>query len=453
MKKGTVLIVNDNYAILLDLNLLLQPHFKVVKTIENPNLILSLPILKDIDVVLLDMNFTQGINSGDEGLYWFQKIHEIMPNISVVMMTTYENVEFAIKALKKGATDFVLKPWENKKLIATVKCAHKLSVSKKEVITLKESEKNLKNIINTSNTDSIIGESYTFKTVLKMVEKVAITDATILITGENGTGKGLLAKKIHELSNQKKNLLIPVDLASIPENLLESELFGHKKGASTEAFEDRKGKFQIANDGTLFLDEIGNTPIQLQDKLLQVLQNRTITKVGENIQTPINIRLICATTCNLEKMVAKNTFREGLLHRINTVHIDLPALRNRKEDIALLTDHYVKIFAKKYHKTGIKIHKSAIEKLEKYSWPGNIRELKHTIERIVILSEDMQITSNNIFFKDKKSNYFKDNITLNEMEKNMIHNAIDKHNGNMSAAAIQLGVTRQTLYNKTKKHL
>lgn len=453
MKKGTLLIVDDNSTILVALKLLLQPHFKVVKTIENPNLILSLPILKNVDVILLDMNFTRGINSGNEGLYWFQRIHEITPNTSVVMMTAYGDVELVVKTLKKGATDFVLKPWDNKKLLATVKSAYKLSVSNKEVSTLKESEKNLKNIINTSNTDPIIGESNTFKAVLKMVEKVANTDANILITGENGTGKGLVAKKIHELSNQKNNLLIPVDLGSIPESLFESELFGHKKGAFTDAFEDRNGKFQIANEGTLFLDEIGNTPIQLQAKLLQVLQNRTVTKVGENIQTPINIRLICATNCNLEQMVAENTFREDLLYRINTIHIDLPALRNRKEDIALLTEYYVKIFAKKYNKPSLKIHKSALQKLEKHSWPGNIRELKHTIERIVILSDNMQITSNDIFFKDKKSNYFKDNVTLDEMEKNMILNAIDKHSGNMSAAAKQLGVTRQTLYNKTKKHL
>lgn len=453
MKKGSVLIVDDNATILVALKLVLQPHFKLVRTLENPNLILSLPNLKEVDVVLLDMNFTRGINSGNEGLYWFQRIHEITPNTSIVMMTAYGDVELVVKTLKKGATDFVLKPWDNKKLLATVESAYKLSTSNKEVNTLKENEKHLKSIINTSNSDPIIGESVAFKAVLKMVEKVAETDANILITGENGTGKGLIAKRIHELSNRKSNLLIPVDLGSIPESLFESELFGHKKGAFTDAFEDRNGKFQIANEGTLFLDEIGNTPIQLQAKLLQVLQNRTVTKVGENTQSPINIRLICATNCNLEQMVTENTFREDLLYRINTIHIELPALRDRKEDIALLTAYYVKIFAKKYNKTQIKIHKSAIQKLEKHAWPGNIRELKHTIERIVILSENMQITSNDIFFKNKKTTSFKEDITLDEMEKNMILNAIDKHNGNMSAAAKQLGVTRQTLYNKTKKHL
>jgi DNA-binding NtrC family response regulator len=453
MKEGSILIVDDNPTILIALELLLQPQFKTVKTLENPNLILSLPNLKEIDVVLLDMNFIKGINTGNEGLYWFQRIHEITPNTSVVMMTAYGDVELVVKTLKKGATDFVLKPWDNKKLLATVKSAYKLSASNKEINTLKEKEKNLKNIINTPNSEVIIGESEAFKAVLNVVEKVAKTDANILITGENGTGKEVIAKKIHELSNRKNNLLISVDLGSVPESLFESELFGHKKGAFTDAFEERVGKFEIANEGTLFLDEIGNTPIQLQAKLLQTLQNRKITKVGENREKAIDIRLICATNNNLEQMVVESTFREDLLYRINTIHIDLPPLRNRIEDIELLTKHYIRIFSKKYNKPNIKIHKSAIQKLEKHSWPGNIRELKHTVERIIILSENMQITSNDIFFKNKKSINFKENITLDEMEKDMILNALDTHSGNMSAAAKQLGVTRQTLYNKTKKHL
>jgi DNA-binding NtrC family response regulator len=453
MKKGSILIVDDNPTILVALELLLQPHFKTIKTLENPNLILSFPNLKEIDVVLLDMNFTKGINTGNEGLYWFQRIHEITPNTSVVMMTAYGDVELVVKTLKKGATDFILKPWDNKKLLATVESAYKLSTSNKKVNLLKENEKNLKNIINAPNSETIIGESEAFKEVLSIVEKVAKTDANILITGENGTGKEVIAKRIHELSNRKNNLLISVDLGSVPESLFESELFGHKKGAFTDALEERVGKFEIANEGTLFLDEIGNTPIQLQAKLLQTLQNRKITKIGENREKSIDIRLICATNNNLEQMVVENTFREDLLYRINTIHIELPPLRNRLEDIELLTKYYIKVFSKKYNKPTIKIHKSAIQKLEKHTWPGNIRELKHTVERIVILSENMQITSNDIFFKNKKNNNFKENITLDEMEKNMILNALDKHNGNMSAAAKQLGVTRQTLYNKTKKHL
>lgn len=453
MKKGSILIVDDNSTILVALELLLQPHFKTIKTLENPNLILSLPNLKEIDVVLLDMNFTKGINTGNEGLYWFQRIHEITPNTSVVMMTAYGGVELVVKTLKKGATDFILKPWDNKKLLATVESAYKLSASNKKVNLLKENEKNLKNIINAPNSEAIIGESKAFKDVLTIVEKVAKTDANILITGENGTGKEVIAKRIHELSNRKNNLLISVDLGSVPESLFESELFGHKKGAFTDALEERIGKFEIANEGTLFLDEIGNTPIQLQAKLLQTLQNRKITKIGENIEKPIDIRLICATNNNLEQMVLENTFREDLLYRINTIHIELPPLRNRLEDIELLTKYYIKVFSKKYNKPTIKIHKSAIQKLEKHTWPGNIRELKHTVERIVILSENMQITSNDIFFKNKKNMNFKENITLDEMEKNMILSALDKHSGNMSAAAKQLGVTRQTLYNKTKKHL
>ena len=405
------------------------------------------------DLILLDMNFTKGINTGNEGLYWFQRIHEITPNTSVVMMTAYGDVELVVKTLKKGATDFVLKPWDNKKLIATVKSAYKLSTSNKEVNSLKEKEKNLKNIINTPNSEAIIGESPAFKEVLAIVEKVAKTDATILITGENGTGKEVIAKKIHQLSSRNNNLLISVDLGAVPESLFESELFGHKKGAFTDAIEDRIGKFEIANEGTLFLDEIGNTPIQLQAKLLQTLQSRKITRVGENIEKPIDIRLICATNSNLENRVAEQTFREDLLYRINTIHIELPPLRNRVADIELLTKHYVAIFSKKYSKPAIKIHKSAIQKLKKHTWPGNIRELKHTIERIVILSDDHQITSNDILFKNKKNVNYKEDITLDEMEKNMIENALNLHNGNMSAAAKQLGITRQTLYNKTKKHL
>ncbi|GGG94062.1 sigma-54-dependent Fis family transcriptional regulator [Polaribacter pacificus] len=453
MKKGTVLIVDDNTTILVALKLLLQPHFKSVKTIENPNLLLSFPNLKEVDVLLLDMNFTKGTNTGNEGLYWFQRIHELAPNTSVVMMTAYGDVELVVKTLKKGATDFVLKPWDNKKLLATVQSAYQLSRSNKEVNSLKENEKNLKSLINAPNTDAIIGQSSAFKAVMSMVEKVAKTDANILITGENGTGKEIIAKKIQALSTRKNNLLISVDLGAIPESLFESELFGHKKGAYTDAIEDRVGKFEIANKGTLFLDEIGNTPIQLQSKLLQVLQNRTITKVGENKQIPIDIRLICATNCNLEQMVADGSFREDLLYRINTIHIELPALRDRKEDIALLTKHYLALFAKKYNKPNIKIHASALQKLEKHTWPGNIRELKHTVERIVILTESMQITSNDIFFKNSKNTRFKEDVTLDEMEKNMIINALEKHDGNMSTAAKQLGITRQTLYNKTKKHL
>ncbi|MGE0077360.1 MAG: sigma-54-dependent transcriptional regulator [Bacteroidales bacterium] len=451
MIKGNILIVDDNKSILSALEILLSSEFESVTSISNPELLTAELKKNDYNLILLDMNFKAGINTGNEGIYWLNRIKETNPQISVVMITAFGDIELAVKALKAGATDFILKPWDNDKLIATLKTALELNLSKREVNTLKEKNQELKNEIN-RDSKYIIGSSPKLMQVLNMVRKVAKTDANILITGENGTGKELIAREIHRMSNRANEVMVNVDMGAISETLFESELFGHMKGAFTDARENRPGKFETANHGSLFLDEIGNLSYHLQAKLLAVIQNRQVCRIGSNQQIPVDIRLICATNKNLESMVHEGLFREDLLYRINTIQIEIPPLRERGEDILILADFFLKKYASKYNKTNLRLNQQASEKLMNYPWPGNVRELQHTIEKAVILSEGSVLKADSFFMKPiaaiKNS---KVPITLDEMERQMINQAIEDNQGNLSAAADQLGVTRQTLYNKIKK--
>ena len=451
MAKGNILIVDDNKSILSALEIFLTPEFQMVTTLTNPNQIISELRRRDYNLVLLDMNFNAGINTGNEGIYWLERIKEVHPEISVVMITAYGDVELTVKALKMGATDFFLKPWDNDKLLATLKSALQLSFSKKEVSRLKEKESGLKTELNREQ-KLIIGTSPQLNRMMNIVSKVAGTDANVLITGENGTGKELIAHEIHRLSTRSNEVLVSVDMGAITETLFESELFGHVKGAFTDARENRPGKFEIADKGSLFLDEIGNLSFHLQAKLLAAIQNREISRVGSNQKIPIDIRLVCATNKNLETMVQEGHFREDLLYRINTIQIEVPPLRERGGDILILTDFFLKKYTIKYNKPNLSISRTAQEKLLSYAWPGNIRELQHTIEKAVILSERDELRNEDFFIRTNVSeNIIGNELTLEEMEKRMIIYSIGKNNGNLTIAAEQLGISRQTLYNKMKK--
>jgi DNA-binding NtrC family response regulator len=450
-QKGNILIVDDNKSILSTLEILLSPEFQTVVTISNPNQIPTELRRKDYNLVILDMNFQAGVNTGNEGIYWLGRIKETNPEISVVMITAYGDIEMAVKALKAGASDFILKPWDNEKLLATIKLAIQLNLSKTEVRQLKERETELKKEINREQ-KFIIGSSPKLISVLNLVRKVAKTDANVLITGENGTGKELIAQEIHRLSGRANEVLVNVDIGSLSETLFESELFGHTKGAFTDAHESRQGKFETAEKGTLFLDEIGNLSFHLQSKLMAAIENRQITRIGSNQLIPINIRLICATNKNLDTMVRDGLFREDLLYRINTIQIELPPLRERGNDIIILAEFFLKKYTYKYNKPNLKITRQAYEKLLNYSWPGNIRELQHTIEKVVILSDSNVLKPDDLFLRlNNPVSGSGPYTTLEEMESRMIHEALEKNNGNFTAAAEQLGITRQTLYNRLKK--
>ncbi|TXN37782.1 sigma-54-dependent Fis family transcriptional regulator [Flagellimonas hymeniacidonis] len=451
MIDANILVIDDNKSVLSALEILLQFEYESVQTLFNPNQISSFPNMEKIDIVLLDMNFSAGVNTGNEGLFWLNEIKKKSPNTSVIMMTAYGAVDLAVTALKQGASDFVLKPWNNERLLTTVKSAYELRKSKIEIHKLKRKESNLKQVIN-DDKNFIIGNSKALMSVLNLVRKVAKTDVNVLITGENGTGKELIARELHRLSSRKDEVFIGVDMGSIAENLFESELFGHLKGSFTDAKEDRAGKFEAAHQGTLFLDEMGNLSLQMQAKLLSAIQNKSVVRVGSNKLINVDIRLVCATNCNLEQMVADGLFREDLLYRINTIHIEVPPLRQRDGDILILADFYLKRFANKYDRPGLRINQLAQEKLIEYSWPGNIRELQHTMERAVILSEGNVLKPTDFLLHSKPLQSFENGpATLDEMELQMISKALDQHDGNYSAASEQLGISRQTLYNKLKK--
>lgn len=451
MIDAKILVIDDNKSVLSALEILLQFEYKSVETLFNPNQISSFPNMEKIDIVLLDMNFSAGVNTGNEGLYWLNEIKKKSPNTSVIMMTAYGAVDLAVKALKQGASDFVLKPWNNERLLTTVKSAYELRKSKEEIHKLKKKESNLKQVIN-DDKNFIIGNSKALTSVLNLVRKVAKTDVNVLITGENGTGKELIAREVHRISSRKEEVFIGVDMGSIAENLFESELFGHTKGSFTDAKEDRSGKFEAAHQGTLFLDEMGNLSLQMQAKLLSSIQNKSVVRVGSNKSVNVDIRLVCATNCNLEQMVADGLFREDLLYRINTIQIEVPPLRERGEDIMILADFFLKKFANKYDKKGLRMNNLAQEKLMEYLWPGNVRELQHTMERAVILSEGNVLKPTDFLLHSKPNQSMENGpATLDEMELQMISRALDQHDGNYSAAADQLGISRQTLYNKLKK--
>jgi DNA-binding NtrC family response regulator len=433
--------------------MMLQYEVQKVITITSPKRIHEILDQTEIDIVLLDMNFQAGINSGNEGLFWMKEILKHDKDISVVMITAYGDVELAVKAIREGAVDFVLKPWDNDKLLATINAAWKLRSSRHEAHILKNDNQFLKKEIKRSEERIVLGASPTMINVMNIVRKVAGTNANILITGENGTGKELVAREIHNLSERSNELMVGVDMGSITESLFESEMFGHVKGAFTDAKDDRAGKFEIAQKGTLFLDEIGNLSLQSQSKLLSALQNRFIVRVGSNKQIPVDIRLICATNCMLSDRVKEGLFREDLLYRINTIQIEVPPLRDRVDDIPVLAFHFLKIYSEKYNKLNKKISTQALEKLSNYHWPGNVRELQHSIEKAVILSDSSVLnTSDFSFTASTKGLIDSDSITLEEMEKKLIGESIKKYDNNLSIVASKLGITRQTLYNKLKKY-
>ena len=441
-KQKTIIIVDDNKGVLSALKLLLKNHFENIIALPSPVTLLSTIRQENPDVVLLDMNFTDALNSGNEGLYWLHEIKRTNPSLPVVLFTAYADIDLAVRGIKEGATDFVVKPWDNTKLTETLLNA------------CNRSDKGRKKKEERPSSTMYWGTSKAMLELRSIVEKVAETDANVLITGENGTGKEMLAREIHALSNRYRKDMVTVDMGAVTETLFESELFGHKKGAFTDAHADRPGKFEVAEGGTLFLDEIGNLPYRLQSKLLTVLQSRTVVRVGSNEPISVNIRLICATNGNLDEMVAQGKFREDLLYRINTIHVEIPPLRERKEDIIPLAELFVQRFAKQYDKGQMILSDTARRKLQMHPWYGNIRELEHAIEKAIIISEGGILTDAHFHFPKKSLSPEKESAieTLEDMELVMIRKAIDKCGGNLSAVAMQLGITRQTLYNKMKKH-
>lgn len=446
-------MVDDDEDVLLAAKMLLKKQNHQVLIEKNPNKIPFLLHNDTYDVILLDMNFSKDITSGKEGFYWLEQILGHEPNAVVIMITAFGDVEMAVKALKMGATDFVLKPWQNEKLIATINTAIKLKHSYLEVDKLKKAKEMLEEQISKPFGD-IIGESPAIKEVFTLIDKVAKTDANVVILGENGTGKELIARAIHQRSLRKDKSFVSVDMGAITETLFESELFGHKKGAFTDAREDRPGRFELANGGTLFLDEIGNLSMSLQSKLLSALQSRQVTRVGSNQSTTVDIRLICATNMPLTKMVQEGTFRQDLLYRINTVELHVPPLSDRMEDIPLLAKHYLNYYAKKYHKNVSSIAPEAIDKLKRYPWPGNIRELQHAIERAVIMTDSASLQESDFLFSRSMNNptTSSDTLNLDEVEKSAIVKALSMHGGNISKAADELGLTRASLYRRMEKY-
>ena len=454
-KSGKILIVDDNEDLLKAAKMHLKRHFSQVDVEKNPEAIPALMNNEDYDVILLDMNFTKDVSSGSEGYYWLERILQLDPSAVVVLITAYGDIQMAVKAIKAGATDFVVKPWENEKLLATLYSAMRLRESRDVIENLKIKNQEINQVLNDRYSE-IIGQSAAMQKIFQTIDRVAKTDANVLILGENGTGKELIARAIHRNSSRKNENFAAVDLGSITETLFESELFGHKKGSFTDAKEDRAGRFEMANHGTLFLDEIGNLSMPLQAKLLTVLQNRKVSHVGSNKDTPIDIRLICATNMPLYEMVKENRFRQDLLYRINTIEIEIPPLRERFEDIPLLANHFLKHYASKYDKSVTKISEAAMSRMHKHPWPGNIRELQHALERAIILSgtsvlqpEDFNFTPSS---GKEDGQLSLDQYNLEEVEKLLIRKVLKKYNGNITQAASELGLTRSSLYRRLEKY-
>lgn len=453
MEQARILIVDDDRDILETARMFLKQEFSHVQIEQNPEKIPFLIQSNDYDVILLDMNFKIGVNDGEEGFKWLSRILTDDPAAVVILITAYGEVDLAVKAMKMGATDFVLKPWKNQKLLGTIMSAIQLRKSRREVEKLKQTQEKLVDTIDQPYAD-FIGESPAIVRVRELIDRVAGTDADVLVLGENGTGKELVARAIHRNSLRKNKIFISVDLGSITETLFESELFGHVKGAFTDARQDKPGRFELASGGTLFLDEIGNLSMGLQSKLLTVLQNRKVQRVGGTQEIAVDFRLICATNMPLNEMVYEKKFRQDLLYRINTVEIRVPPLRERQDDIPLLADHFLALYGKKYKRPGMKIEKSVVQKMKKYFWPGNIRELQHAIERAVILSEEKTIDSAELLINAsaQRPKIEQAPRTLEEMEKLFILQSLDENEGNVSQTAITLGMTRTALYRRMKKH-
>ncbi|WP_422005086.1 sigma-54-dependent transcriptional regulator [Roseivirga pacifica] len=457
MKTGRILIIDDNEDLLKAARLFLKRHFGQIDLEKDPNLLPDLLKNESYDVILLDMNFTQDVNSGQEGFHWLDKILEVDPSAVVVLITAFGSVDMAVKAIKAGASDFVMKPWENEKLLATLLSAMTLKSSKDELRLLKEQQAMMNQDLDHKFKD-IIGSSPAMIQVFDTIERVAETDANVLVLGENGTGKELIARALHRNSKRADKPFVTVDLGAITESLFESELFGHTRGAFTDAKTDRAGRFEIANGGTLFLDEIGNLSLPLQAKLLTAIQNKRIQRVGSNKVLEVDIRLICATNMPLYEMVQKGEFRQDLLYRINTIELHLPALRERLEDIPLLAEHYLKQFAAKYNKDIYKFSEATVKRLEKYTWPGNVRELQHAVERAVIMSRDNVLQPEDFFFNTGQSPAKEqgeinlDQYNLEDVERILIRKVLAKNNGNITHAAQELGLTRSSLYRRLEKY-
>ena len=449
---SSILIIDDNEQIRESLELFLGRHFSHVQTLSSPNNLVHTLENHSFDVILLDMNFSPGKYSGNEGIFWLREILKKDSDSVIILITAYGKVDLAVNGIKEGAFDFILKPWENAKLLSTIKAGIQLRKSRLELRELKDQQ----HLLTTDSEQDFKfkkGTSSAIKDIEVIIDKVAETDANILILGENGTGKEVIAREIHRKSKRNKQIFMSVDLSALTESLFESELFGYKKGAFTDAKEDRAGKIEASNKGTLFLDEIGNLPLHLQSKLLTVLQTKSITRLGSSKSKRIDFRLICATNKPVNKLIHEEVFREDLLFRINTVQIEAPPLRNRKEDILPLSEYFLQVYSKKYNKQGLKITNSAASKLEAYRWPGNVRELKHTIERAVILSNDNKLKPEDFAFFDTLNNSSdNDVLNLTELEQIAIKKAIKKAGGNISKAAEVLGISRTTLYFKLSKY-
>ena len=448
LKNASILVVDDDPDVLTAVRLLLKTEVKEVVTEKNPEN-LRWHLNKDhFDLILLDMNFTSSIHTGNEGLFWLNEIKKLKTDSAVIMITAYGDIDLAVRSLKEGAADFVVKPWHNEKLITIIRESLRRKGSKASLTPGLYSD----SIIG----KELIGESEVMQEIFYKVEKIAPTDANILILGENGTGKDLVAKAIHQHSLRADKPFVKVDLGALTESLFESELFGHKRGAFTDAREDRTGRFEAANGGTLFLDEIGNITLQQQAKLLNVLQNRQINRLGSNENISIDIRLICATNVSISELANENRFRKDLIYRINTVEITMPSLRKRGNDIVLLAKHFCRLYSNKYIKPNLEFDNKAIEKLMSYHYPGNVRELQYTIERAVIMADEDMLQAKDLIFSPIESAMASDNepveMKLSTIEKNTILKVIEKNNGNITKAAKELGLTRTALYRRLSKY-
>jgi DNA-binding NtrC family response regulator len=446
LKNASILVIDDDPDVLTAVRLLLKPLTKEVVVDRNPEKLPTLLSSQSFDMILLDMNFKSAINTGNEGLFWLRKIKESKSEAAVIMITAYGGVDLAVKSLKEGAADFVIKPWHNEKLLETIQ----------EALSGKDKKPGPGKLTAPAPGSEVIGESSVMQDIFYKIKKVAPTDANILILGENGTGKDLIANAIHQSSNRAKKPFVKVDVGALTDSLFESELFGHKKGAFTDAREDRAGRFETANGGTLFLDEIGNISLQQQAKLLSVLQNRQVIRLGSNNPIPVDIRLVCATNVPLQDLANESRFRKDLIYRINTVEIIVPPLRKRGEDIILLANHFRKIYSEKYLKSGVRFDDKALEKLIRYHFPGNVRELQYIIERAIIMAEGSVLKAEDLIFSPIESQVFsetgQDVFELSAIEKNTILKVIDKHSGNISRAAKELGITRTALYRRLSKY-
>jgi len=450
MEKGKILVVDDNINVLTALVQLLEQEFERVISADDPELIPGIMQIEDIDIVLLDMNFEQGNNTGDEGIYWLEKILKKDPEMVVILITAYGNIDLAIKCIKKGALDFLLKPWDNDKLITTIKSGLQLRQSRKMVKSLKQKQSHLNDML-LDNENRLIGRSESILSIKKMINKIAPTDSTVLILGENGTGKEMIAKEIHRMSDRSDEVFIHVDMGAMSETLFESELFGHVKGAYTGASKDRAGRFEIASGGTLFLDEIGNLPPGLQAKLLNVIQNREIIRLGSNKPVKVDVRIICATNRDPVKMIKENRFREDLYYRINTIEIMVPPLRERKDDIKILSEYFLEEFRKKYSREDIYFSSSFIEYLLNQDWPGNVRQLRSSIEKAILLSESRMIVPEGSLSKASPAAAEQNNTrSLQDIERDILMETLSRNNGNIKKTAEELGIARSTVYNKLK---